>query len=222
MVADADAVFEYCLQLANAVLLVTCTLTLPPDAMSPKLQVSVLLLIEQPETAGLIDHETPDPVGSASLSVTLFAVPGPLLLTPIVKPMELPALTVAASAVFVMCRLGHCTVTFAEALPEPSFPVATEAWFEMVAQLAKVVGLVMCTDAEAPDASVPKLHVSVPLEMEHPATAGLIDQESPDCVGSWSVTTTLVRSPAPELEAVMVKPIDSPAFTVAASAVLVS
>jgi len=75
--------------------------------MSPKLQVNVLLLIEQPVTAGLIDHETPVPVGSASLSDTLVAVAGPALLTVIVNPIAVPALTLAASAVLRMERLGH-------------------------------------------------------------------------------------------------------------------
>ena len=101
------------------------------------MQDSVLLTIEQPLTAGLIDQLMPAPVGSASLSVTPVAVPGPLLFSVIVKPMLLPAFTLAASAVFVICRLGHCTVT--DALAVTGRSRTSVAVLLYVPQLAAVV-----------------------------------------------------------------------------------
>ncbi len=46
----------------------------------------------------------------------MVAAPGPLLVTVIVKPMLLPALTVAASAVLLIWSAGHWTVVVAEAV----------------------------------------------------------------------------------------------------------
>ena len=152
-------------------------------------------------------HEMPVPVGSASESVADLAVPGPALLTWMVKPMLLPASTVAASAVLLIERLGQFTTTCAEDWAEPSLLVVTFAVFEIVAQLADVVAETTCTDADAPVASDPKLHVSTPLEMEQPLTAGLIDQLSPVFDGRLSVTVTPVAVPEPLLLAVIVKPI---------------
>ena len=68
----------------------------------------------------------------------------------------------------------------------------------------------------------PKLHVSVPLWMaqrawpDPPSTA----QDVPGVCGRASVTTTSLAMPGPGLVAVIVKPIGSPAETLAASAVL--
>lgn len=217
----ADAVFTYFLQLALVVGLVTCTLALALAARSPKLHESVLVVIEQPVTAGLMLHETPVPVGSVSASVTDFAVPGPALLTCMVNPIELPASTVSLSAVFVTERLGQFTTTCAEDCAVPSFDVLTRARLVIVAQLALVVDETMCTDAEAAGASEPKLHVSTPLVIEQPVTAGLMDQLSPVVLGSVSVMTTPVAVPkaAALLVTVMVKPIWLPALTEAESAV---
>src|SRR6188472_1577870 len=83
--------------------------------MSPKLQLSVLAAMLHAALAGLIDHAMPGPVGSGSLSVTDLATPGPALCTPMVNPMLVPALTVPASAVFVIERLGQFTVIEADA-----------------------------------------------------------------------------------------------------------
>src|SRR5690349_18365543 len=69
-VACALAVFGYVAQLANAVGLVTCTEAEPPVPRSPKLQLRVLVVIEQPACAGLIDQLMPFPVGSGSETVT--------------------------------------------------------------------------------------------------------------------------------------------------------
>ena len=56
------------------------------------------------------------------------ASPGPPLASVTVKPMGLPALTVALSAVLVSVTLGHWTVTDAEAVGLPSLVVVTDAW----------------------------------------------------------------------------------------------
>jgi len=115
LVAWAVAVFGYVAQLANTVGLETCTDADPPDPMSPKLHVRVPLLIAHPAFGGVIDQLMPVPVGNGSESVTDFALPGPALLTVIVNPMSVPALTELASAVFVIERFGHCTVVDAVA-----------------------------------------------------------------------------------------------------------
>ena len=49
-------------------------------------------------------------VGSGSIKVTFLAVPGPLLVTSIVKPIESPAPTLALSGVLVIARTGQLTV----------------------------------------------------------------------------------------------------------------
>ena len=101
------------MQLANDVALVMCTVCVAFGAMAPNEHCNVWLptapVIEQPATAGLIDQFTPLPAGSGSLTVTFVAVPAPVFETTIVKPIASPALTDAASAVFVICKPGHCT-----------------------------------------------------------------------------------------------------------------
>ena len=69
-----------------------------------------LPVIEHAAFGGLIDQSTPLPPGNGSESVTPFALPAPVLFTVMVKPIGSPALTEPASAVFVMCSAGHCTV----------------------------------------------------------------------------------------------------------------
>ena len=72
------AVFGYAWHGVAAVVgLVMCTVAVAPDAMSPKLQLNVLLLMLQAALAGLIDQLMPAPVGSGSFSVTDFATPDP-------------------------------------------------------------------------------------------------------------------------------------------------
>src|SRR5436190_1973786 len=109
------------------------------------------------------------------------------------------------------------TVTESDACAEPSLEVVTCAVLSIVAQLAFVVLEVMCTFLLAPEASVPKLHVSTPPLIEQPPSefAASIDHDRPACVGNVSVTVTPRVSPAPALVAVMTKPIVSPALTVA-------
>ena len=113
-----------------------CTTRDAPDARSPNAQLRVwdptAPLIEQGFPAGCdaIDQLSPLIPGNASVSVTAFAVPGPEFETPIVNPTVSPALTVAASAVFVMWSDGHWTVVEAEAV--------TSAW--LVAEAVAVLG----------------------------------------------------------------------------------
>src|ERR687896_510127 len=114
-------------QLAAVVGLVTCTDREAPAARSPKLHVSTPEPIEQPATAGLIDHTIPVPVGSVSLTTTLVAVPGPALDTVTVNPMASPASTWSSSACLTRFSAGHCTVVVAEAFGALPLPAVTEA-----------------------------------------------------------------------------------------------
>src|SRR5438067_1296578 len=102
---------------------VTCAEAPVPLARSPKLQLShcvgAVPATPQPVESAL--HEMPEPPGRASVSVTPYAVPVPVLFTQMVKPMSWPALTLVASAFFTMPRSGHCTVTFASAMTTPWF-----------------------------------------------------------------------------------------------------
>src|SRR5262245_25824585 len=100
-VALAEAVFTNEPHPPLTVGLVRWIVRTAPLARSPKLQVNVSLTIEQPITAGLSDQLSPVPVGSGSDTVTPVAVPGPLLVSVIVKPIGLPAVTDGTSASFV-------------------------------------------------------------------------------------------------------------------------
>jgi hypothetical protein len=195
--------------------------------MSPNEQLNVFDAIAHvpgPAYAGLIDHAIPEPVGSGSESVTAFAVPAPEFPTVIVKPMFSPAFTAPASAVLSIVSAGQLTVVEADACTEPVFVADAVASFGYVAQLANDVALVMCTDADAPGAMSPNEQCNVPDVIAHdpgPAYAGLIDQLTPAPAGSGSDNVAAVAEPAPVFETVIVKPIESPALTESASAVLV-
>src|SRR5688572_30612808 len=100
------------------------------------------------------------------------------------------------------------TVVEAFAWALPSLLADTDAWFGIVAQLADVVGDVMCTDFEAFEASVPQLQVSTEAVIEQPASEpAATDQLRPAVVGRLSVTVTVRASPAPLFVAVMTNPI---------------
>ena len=109
-------------------MLTTWTVVLAPEAKSVDARTRFPLLIDQPVDAGEIDQLIPVPVGSGSLTPTLFAVPGPAFDTVTVKPIGFPAETVAASAVLVIERLGHWTTIDAwagdGAVPFPNVAVA--------------------------------------------------------------------------------------------------
>ena len=72
----------------------------------------------------------PVPEGSVSFKVADVAVPVPLFVAINVYPIADPADTVAASAVFVKPRLGHCTVVVADACTALLFVAKREAVFE--------------------------------------------------------------------------------------------
>src|SRR2546428_592700 len=69
-----------------------------------------------------IDQLIPVPLSKGSISVVPVESPGPALLSMIVKPIELPALTEAASAILVIIRVEQLTISEAETLPLPSLP----------------------------------------------------------------------------------------------------
>src|SRR5439155_19931094 len=104
---DTVALFSYVPQLSFVVWLVTCTVTPTPEARTDFVHVRVfdaMLQVAPPSSATV--QLMPVFVGSGSVSETLFAGPGPLFVTLILKPMSLPALTLAASAVLSMARSG--------------------------------------------------------------------------------------------------------------------
>src|SRR6266487_704214 len=87
------------------------------------------------------------------------------------------------------------------ALGLPSLLLVTEALLVTVPHVAAVVGLVMCTAADAPDARSAGPNESTPLLILQ-LLAGLCEaivQVRPLLVGSVSVTVTLRAMPAPEL-----------------------
>ena len=110
------AVLLIVLQLARVVGEVRCTCLLAFDARSPKLQVRVPLVIEQPvsEPVASIDQLRPAVVGRVSETVTAVAVPAPLFVAVIRKPIGLPDATLAASAVFARLIAPQFTVWVAE------------------------------------------------------------------------------------------------------------
>ena len=107
------------------------------------------------------------------------------------------------------------------------FVACALAVFGYVAQLANTVGLVTCTDTDAPGATSPKEQFNVPDVIEQlpdPAYGGLIDHAMPVPVGNGSESVTDFAVPVPaalEFETVMVKPIFVPALTADESAVFV-
>src|SRR5438094_195101 len=84
--------------------------------------------------------------GRLSVVTTPVAVPGPAFLVEMVKPTVDPAETVlGVSAVLRTDTFGHCTMTVADDVPEPSLVDVTFAVLSMVAQLSLVVPDVTCT-----------------------------------------------------------------------------
>src|SRR4051812_20552739 len=99
----------------------------------------------------------PLPVGSVSERLAVVAIPAPLLVTATVNPIAVPADTLAASAVLVIERFGHCTTVDAADCTEALLAAETIAVFEYVAQLVDDVLLVRCTLAVPEPARFPKL-----------------------------------------------------------------
>ena len=116
----------------------------PKAATSPKLQFKTpaVMVHAAPSTPPTVQFKPPL-VGKVSVKVTERAIPGPALLTTMVKPIASPALTGEASLVLVTLRSGHCTST--ESLAEllavlASLVAATETELETEPQVAEVVG----------------------------------------------------------------------------------
>jgi hypothetical protein len=177
--------------------------------------------IEQPAgvPAGLSDH-VPALLGRLSVTTTFMAVPGPVFVTMMVKPIGAPRDTVdGRSADFVMWRAGHCTVVVARGdevtLSGLLLDDVTVALLEMAVQSAAVVCETtwMVTDVWAP--SVPWLHVRTPPEMVQLAAVvgAVVVQLRPALFGRVSVMTTPLAVPLPELVTVIRYPIWLPALT---------
>ena len=117
----------------------------PKAATSPKLQFKTpaVMVHAAPSTPPTVQFKPPL-VGKVSVKVTERAIPGPALLTTMVKPIASPALTGEASLVLVTLRSGHCTCTLAVALLFAvsvafSLVAVADALLETVPQFADVV-----------------------------------------------------------------------------------
>jgi hypothetical protein len=113
------------------VALETCTEAVAPEVRLPKLQLNVWPDTEQlpgPVYAGLIAQLIPVPDGRVSLRVAAVAV-APVLPAASVNPIEVPAETLAASAVLERLRFGHCTVVVADDCTELAFAALRVATF---------------------------------------------------------------------------------------------
>src|SRR5438270_6220658 len=176
-------------------------------------------VIAQPVTDGLMLQLRSPPAGSGSLTVTPVAVPGPLLLTTMSKPMPVPALTGPAGlAVLVMWMVGHCTPTLATGeLAKASLLATTVALLLTVAQSAALVEEVtwMAWLVWAPMSPRLQVRVWAPTEppIEQPVTDGLMLQSRSSPAGRVSLTVTACAVPGPALLTVMSKPMLSPALT---------
>jgi hypothetical protein len=112
-------------------------------------------------------HAIPVPDGNVSLRVADVAAPVPLFVAVNVYPIEVPADTVPASAVFVNARLGHWTVVVADACTVLLLLADKVAVFEYAEQLEDDVALITCTVAVTFDAILPKLQLNTWFVIEH-------------------------------------------------------
>src|SRR3954467_9421946 len=119
----------------------------PPGTRSPTVQSRTCApsapLMAQP--ASPVVQWTAAVPGSASWSVTAFAVPWPMFSTLIEKVAVSPALIVPPSGVLVTFTSGQFTVTDAEAESVPSLVVVALPVLSTAPHVAGVVGLVMWT-----------------------------------------------------------------------------
>src|SRR5438270_2047523 len=190
-----------------------------PAKLQPSTWVPTGPVIAQPVTGGLMLQFRSPPAGSGSVTVTPVAVPGPLLLTTMSKPMPVPALTGPAGlAVLVMWMVGHCTPTLATGeLAKASLLATTVALLLTVAQSAALVEEVtwMAWLVWAPMSPRLQVRVWAPTEppIEQPVTDGLMLQSRSSPAGRVSLTVTACAVPGPALLTVMSKPMLSPALT---------
>src|SRR5205085_2745018 len=153
--------------------------------------------------------------GRLSATVTVLAVPAPVLLTVTVNPTWSPALTVVASATLLRAMVGQFTVMLTgPALAVPSLPLPADAELVTVPQLAAVVAEITWMSMWAPLARVAKVQLSTWLPaapvMAQPLTAGDRLQLRPALPGRLSATVTVLAVPAPVLLTVTVNPTWSP------------
>ena len=216
-VAPTVAVFGMLPQSWASVSPETFTVALAPDAMSPKLQERTSVptgpLIEQ----DVLSSDQSIPPGRLSVRVTFRAMPGPRLLTTIVKVARLPALTSPPSGVLTTVTSGHWTTTEAVAVSLPSFEVVTLAVLLTVPQSAGSVGPEMRALKLAPAARLalvqPRTSVPTGPVMAHEAPPVTVPRVQSTPGGSGSLTATLSAVPVPVLVTVISKPIGSPALT---------
>src|SRR3989442_1428284 len=123
--------------------------------------------------------------------------------------MGSPALTLEASATLVMAMAAQLRVMDADAELSPSVPAASlleeaEAVLFTVPHVALVVGEVMWTWMESPEARSAGPYTTWPLAMENPALdpPASMDQDRPALVGRASSTVTPWAVPAPLLATV--------------------
>src|SRR5439155_16927569 len=117
---------------------------------------------------------------------------------------------------------AHCTLTEADARPEPASVLVKLPVLLYVPHEEPVVGLVMCNCLLCPAARLPIEQVTVPSESEQLGSDGeTTDQLTPVPVGGVSVTVTPFAATEPLFVTVTTKPICPPALTLAASAVFV-
>src|SRR5438477_8240 len=118
-----------------------------PAPMSPNVQLRSCgpwaPLIEQADPVwDWMLQSTPGSAGKGSLTVTLVAVPVPVLDTVIVNPMLVPELTGVASAVLVMARFGGFTTMRAKSQTVPALVAEAHAVLGSEPEVPPVVGLV--------------------------------------------------------------------------------
>ena len=125
--------------------------------------------------------------------------------------MAEPADTVAAIAVLVSVKLGHCTTIEADATTLLVLLPLAVAVFASVPQLAPLVLLLTCTEPDTPGAMLPNVHVSdwLPTKPETeqlpgPEYAVSMLQLTPDFAGSGSDRDADVTATVPVLFTVIV------------------
>src|SRR5262245_39458800 len=129
-------------------------------ARSPNAQWTVVVASEHPATGVANDQLMPGPVGTLSSSMTLVALPRPILLTVRTYPIGSPAFTLAASAVLLITKPGHRIVIGAVACTGPLFVADAVAVLLIVPQIP-TVGEVIWTCALVIGAMSPNVQVSV-------------------------------------------------------------
>src|SRR5262249_10219691 len=152
------------------------------------------------------------PAGSVSVAGMPVAVPCPVLVTGMSKPMVDPALTGPAGvAVLVTWMVAQLTVTDADEVSVPDVAVVLS-----VPELVAVVVATrwMTTLFATPGATLARVQVSVwcaggglKADRLQPATGAASDQFKPPVLGRVSLTGTLVATAFPVFPTVILNPI---------------